>query len=99
MSISTERMGWHSSESETNSRVMGLSVMLLWLALSKYFAYQPNFSFLTNTIQGSAYVVITGTVGTLPIIIGWSFFMTTVLYMSFRFKNVFEACFTAFYVI
>ena len=63
----------YDNESENEARHRGFAVMLYWLALNKYWVYFPLFSHLPNTVEGSAYVVATGVVGMLPVVIGWSY--------------------------
>jgi len=61
------------NETEQVARSKGFALMLYWLAMNKYWVYFPMFSHLPNTVEGSAYVVFTGVVGTLPVVIGWSY--------------------------
>ena len=93
------RLNLQNNDSEKNGRIMGISVIALWLSTLKYLTYSEKFSFLPNTLLGSASQVFNGLVGIIPTAIGWSFFMTTVLYESFRFMDCFSAMFTMFYVI
>jgi len=93
------RINWASDDSEKNGRMLGFSNILLWLTLIKYFTFSDSYSFLPNTMLGSAAEVFNGLVGIVPSAIGWGFYMTTVLYPSFRFMDCFAAMFTMFYVI
>lgn len=76
---------------------MGVSLSLTWISLIRYLTYTPKIAPLPNTIVGSARQVANGSVGLLPLLIGFSFLASTSLYMNFRFKDPCAACFVIMY--
>lgn len=99
LNLSLSKIAQFDNESEQESRSKGMAMMMYWLAMNKYWVYFPLFSHLPNTVEGSGYVVATGVIGTLPVVIGWAHQLTTNCYMSFRMMTVGRACFTCFYTI
>lgn len=65
--------------------IIGISCFLTWASFAKYVEYDPEFSFITRSMQ-----LASGTIGKhilfcLPIMIGLAFFGMAIFYQLFRF--------------
>lgn len=87
------------TESEIISRKLGMALCCLWIALNKYLMYNEEYATSPNTFLASVKQVGQGIMGVYPLVAGIAYASTTMIYMSFHFRDFSTAQFTMFYTL